>query len=100
MILFEELLEELKKLPHAGITYNAGRKNDRNLQEKIVTELLEKLDIRYQFQPNGPQRSPDFNLFDFNYDLEIKTIRTNGRNPKLNGRRSSKLGTMYLLFLE
>ena len=43
--------------------------------EKQIGELLKKHNIRYKFQPNGTQDSPDFYLPDYDLNIECKSFK-------------------------
>lgn len=59
----EALVQNIKKLP-----YFSGE-----LFEKKILEILKEHNIRYEYQPNGSQKFPDFILPDYSISLECKS---------------------------
>ncbi len=72
------------------------------LHENQVEDLIQKYGYRYQKQPNGPQKHPDFYVyFDGNTEIciECKSIAKNKTMPVYNCT-APKIGTIYIFCCE
>ena len=72
-----------------------GNSQDNPEHENQVAELLEKYNLKYEFQPNGIQNSPDFRVHHEGktYDVECKSSKQ--AFPTYNGGLPKK-GVIYI----
>ena len=72
-----------------------GNSQDNSVHEHEVSKLLVKYGLKYEYQPNGIQNSPDFRVHfeGKTYDIECKSSKQ--AHPTYNGGLP-KVGVIYI----